>query len=190
VISGGLRAHPTGYVRISRYVIHAKSAGCLLRRLIIPLDRFLHQAHSDRLGGDPDPADLAVDHSANLLDIGLEFAFGNAGNLLTHATEVLGLTAPSYALTGPCLLSCKIAFSRHLLLPSVNSQTPKNACALSLKTDLLSNRTNISFGENNATPKAKIYRKNCHIPQKTCFSLILTVISITICPFKDYEWKP
>ena len=170
--------------------MHAKSVGCLLRRLVIPLGRFLHQAHSDRLGGDPDPADLAVDHSADLLDIRLELTFGHAGNFLTYATEVLGLTAPGYALTGPGLLSCKITFSRHLLLPSVNSQAPKNACMLSLKTDLLSNRTNISLGENNATLKAKICPKICHIRQKTRFSLILTVISITICSFRDYEWKP
>ncbi len=158
--------------------MHAKSAGRLLRRLVISLDRCLHQAHSDRLGGDPDPADLAVDDSADLLDIRLELALSHAGNLLTHATEVLGLTAPGYALAGSSFSSRKIAFSRHLLLLSVNSQTPKNACALSLKTDLLSNRINISFDENNATPKAKIYRKNCHIPQKTRFFLILGLFAV------------
>ncbi len=106
----------------SQNQMHAKSAGCLLRRLVIPLGRFLHQAHSDRLGGDPDAADLAVDHGADLLNIRLKFAFGNARNFLTYATEVLGLTAPGYALSGPGPLSRKIAFSRHLLLPSVNSQ--------------------------------------------------------------------
>src|SRR4051794_40073820 len=50
-----------------------------------------HHAVADRLGADLDPHDPAVDHGADLLDVGLELAGGDPGHLRADPAEVLGL---------------------------------------------------------------------------------------------------
>ena len=74
---------------------------------------FHDQPHAHGLGGDPDPANFSVNNGAHTLDIGFEFAFGNARGLDTHAAEILGLAPPGDGPARPGFLTCEIAFSRH-----------------------------------------------------------------------------
>lgn len=71
----------------------ADSVRCCLGGFVVSLRRLFDQAHTNRFGGDPDPADPAVYDGADLLDIGFEFPFCNTGNLFTDATEIFGFTA-------------------------------------------------------------------------------------------------
>lgn len=71
----------------------AESARCRLGRFVVSLRRLFDQAHTNRLGGDLNSADLAVYNGADLLDIGFEFPFRNAGDLPADAAQILGFTA-------------------------------------------------------------------------------------------------
>jgi hypothetical protein len=79
--------------------------------LIIALGRFDNQAIANRLGGDLDSNYLAIDQGANLLDVGFELAFTDAGNLAAHATKVFGFTAAGDAAAGTGSFAGKKAFS-------------------------------------------------------------------------------
>src|SRR5690349_16467196 len=59
----------------------------------LALDRPLHQAGADGRGGDADALHLAVDDHLDLLEVRLELAAGDAGDLLADAAQVLGLAA-------------------------------------------------------------------------------------------------
>ena len=48
---------------------------------VVSLGRFLDQAHPYGLGRDPDSAHFSVDQGPYFLNIRLEFALGDAGNL-------------------------------------------------------------------------------------------------------------
>jgi len=65
--------------------------------LIIAFGGFDDQAVADGLGGDLYSHYLAVHDGADLLDIGLEFAFTDAGDLTADAAEILGLAPPGNA---------------------------------------------------------------------------------------------
>ena len=79
--------------------------------LIIAFGGFDDQAVADGLGGDLYSHYLAVHDGADLLDIGLEFAFTDAGDLTADAAEILGLAPPGNAAAGSSSFACKIALS-------------------------------------------------------------------------------
>ena len=81
--------------------------------MVIAFGRFYDQAAADGLGGNLYADDFSVDNSANFLDIRLEFAFGDAGDLATDAAEILGFTASSDTAAGTGAFTGKIALSRH-----------------------------------------------------------------------------
>src|SRR6478672_11376085 len=59
------------------------------------LQRPLDQPAADRLDGNPDALDLAVDFDLDLLQVRLEGAFGFAGHLGADAAQILRLAAAS-----------------------------------------------------------------------------------------------
>ena len=79
--------------------------------MIIAFGGFDDQAVADGLGGDLYSHYLAVHDGADLLDIGLEFAFTDAGDLTADAAEILGLAAVGVFPAAAGLLACKIALS-------------------------------------------------------------------------------
>jgi hypothetical protein len=86
-----------------------------LRLLGFPITfrRFDDKAHSDGLGGGFDSADLAIDDGADILDVGLEFSLGSAGDFDADAAKVLGLASIGFlpAVSGPA--SGKVTYACH-----------------------------------------------------------------------------
>ena len=68
-----------------------------LSGFIVAFHRLDDQSHPQGLGGDTDAADSAVDDRPNLLDVGFEFPFGDAGCFRPDAAQILGLTAGGVA---------------------------------------------------------------------------------------------
>ena len=89
----------------------AESARCRLGGFVVSLRRLFDQAHTNRFGGDSNPANPAVYDGADLLDIGLELPFSNTGNLFTDAAEILGFTASCDTLAGPGFSAGKKTYS-------------------------------------------------------------------------------
>src|SRR6266550_7636402 len=88
------------------------SLGVKLRRrggflLIATTDRLDDQSHADRLSADLDAHDPAVYYSADLLNIGLELARGDAGDLGADAAKVLGLAAMGLLVPEGGFLTCE-----------------------------------------------------------------------------------
>jgi hypothetical protein len=73
-----------------------KLFGRLFSRFVISFWGFNDHAHSNGLYRYLDPADLAIDDSTDLLDIGFEFSFGNACNVSAYTAQMFSLTASGY----------------------------------------------------------------------------------------------
>src|SRR5207302_8636469 len=59
----------------------------------LALDRFLNQAAANGADGDADRLHGAVDLDLDPLEVGLELAFGNAGDFAADPAQVFGLAA-------------------------------------------------------------------------------------------------
>src|SRR6476469_5128038 len=81
----------------------------VLCRLALAADRLLDHAVADGLGADLDTDDAAVHDGADLLDVGLELARGDAGRLGPDAAEVLRLAAMGLLIAEAVLLTGKKA---------------------------------------------------------------------------------
>ena len=89
-------------------------------RFIVAFGGLGDQALTDGFGGDADAHDLAIDQGADFLDVGLEGAFADAGDLAAYATEVFGFAASGDGTAKTGSLSGDTTYSRHkqlLLLP-------------------------------------------------------------------------
>src|SRR6476646_935816 len=82
-------------------------------RLVLPLDRLHNQAIANGLGADLGADDLAVDHSADALDVRAELAGGDARDLRPDAAKVLGLAAMGDLVSEGGLLAGEITNARH-----------------------------------------------------------------------------
>ena len=91
-------------VKISRIRIR-------LGGLIIAFGGFDDQTVTNGLGGYLDADHFSINQGPDFLDIGLEFAFGDAGDLAADPTEVFGLTTAGDAMAGSRSFACKKTFS-------------------------------------------------------------------------------
>src|SRR5437762_14369791 len=75
--------------------------------LIAATDGVRDQSHANGFGADLDAHDLPTHHRPNLLNIGLEFARGNAGDLGADSAQILGLAAMGLLVPKAGLLTCE-----------------------------------------------------------------------------------
>src|SRR5439155_19503699 len=80
---------------------------------VLSADGLDDQPITDGFGADLDADDPPVNNGPDLLDVGLEFARGDAGGLGAHAAEVLGLAAVRDLVAGMSLLASEITNAGH-----------------------------------------------------------------------------
>ena len=85
---------------------------CLIR-LPVALRRFDDQTHTDGLGRRLDPTDRAIYHSADALNVGLEFPLGDTRRLTTHTAQILRSTTTGDGSACSGSFSGKMAYTRH-----------------------------------------------------------------------------
>lgn len=86
-------------------------AGCFVVGFVVSFRGFYDQSHFYGLCGDLYSADIAVNQGPDLLDVGLEGSFCDAGDLFTYSSKIFGFAATGDALAGGSFFSRKIANS-------------------------------------------------------------------------------
>src|SRR5215216_465425 len=81
--------------------------------LIATADGLHDQPHANRLGAHLDANDPAAHHRPHLLNIGLELARGNAGDLGAYSAQILGLAAMGLLAPKAGLLTCEKTYAWH-----------------------------------------------------------------------------
>src|SRR5438876_1958215 len=83
----------------------------------LALDRFLNQAAANGADGDADRLHGAVDLDLDALEVGLELAFGNAGDFAADPAQVFGLAAATDLIAANRFLSGNRALHPHRPTP-------------------------------------------------------------------------
>src|SRR5882762_7557178 len=99
--------------------------------LIAATDGLHNQSHADGFGADLDPHDPPIHHGADFLNIGLEFARGNAGDLGADAAKVLGLAAMGLLMPEGGFLTCEKTDAWHSITSFFRAgqcRRPKSDC--------------------------------------------------------------
>jgi hypothetical protein len=93
------------------YICHGRLGGGWL--CVFSTDGLYDQSLLDGFGADAKADDIAVDDGAHLLDIGLEGASGDAGDLGADAAQVLGFAAMGDLIAEGGFLTGEIANAGH-----------------------------------------------------------------------------
>lgn len=91
--------------------------GGLLGGFVFSPLRLNYKTVSNGLGADRQSGDFSIHNRPHLLGVWFEFSFGNAGDFLADAAQILGFTATGNAAAAACLLACKITYSCHHKTP-------------------------------------------------------------------------
>src|SRR5580700_1062457 len=109
---------------LRRGTVHGES----LRRglgFVFPVNGLGDQSLADGLGRHLDADDAAVDDGANALNVGLEFARGDAGDLGADAAQVFGLAAMGDLVTKGGLFSGVVTNTSHCQTSLVQKESSR-----------------------------------------------------------------